>query len=375
MARRSDLQTGADKEGIGSCASWQVAGVCLFVFALFSLRVLWSHNWNPEAFILRTPADVPPGQNWGVGYDGRFSYAIAAYPWGSTRDLDQPAFRYQRILYPLLVKILSAGSVQAVPWMMLLVNLLASAAVCWLLGELLRRRGASPWVALACLFSVGFLIAVRMDLLEPLALAFGLGAWLALENRRTTLALVLLAVGALAKEIVLVFTAAWCLWLLLQGGHRKAATVAAAGFLPYAAWYLVLRAWFGPSAEALAKSRLSPVPFLGMRFLPDPASAAVVAVFVVGPAAVLGLVAFRDLWRHARSERGRDALLVLGQAGLISILPQASWVDPIAILRFGLGLAAAAILWVAGSRPRLLPFLVALWGCSGLILFTVPGMF
>jgi hypothetical protein len=67
------------------------------------------------AFVLQTPPDLPAGQTWGVGYDGRFAYAIAANPWGSTSDLDQPELRYQRSL-PLAVGS-QPGLCGARPWM------------------------------------------------------------------------------------------------------------------------------------------------------------------------------------------------------------------------------------------------------------------
>lgn len=65
-------------------------------------------------------------------------------------------------------------------------------------------------------------------------------------------------------------------------------------------------------------------------------------------------------------------MLVLGEADLMSVLPQAMWADPPALLPFGLCPAPAAGLWVAGLRWDLLPFLAALRGVSGSILFTLP---
>jgi hypothetical protein len=71
----------------------------------------------------------------------------------------------------------------------------------------------------------------------------------------------------------------------------------------------------------------------------------------------------------------RDSVLVLAQAGLIAFMPGPTWADPLAILRVGLGLLAAVLVWLASTHPRLLPFAAALWLPSGLVLFFVPGMF
>jgi hypothetical protein len=351
-----------------------VALAALVVLGVFAVRVLSTHSWNPEAFVLRTPPDLPAGQTWGVGYDGRFAYAIAANPWGSTRDLDQPELRYQRILYPLVVKLLSLGDADLVPWMLVAVNLASAAACALALAKLLARRGASPWLALVLVFSLGFLLALRMDLLEPLALALSLWAWHALEHRRVVLGAVLLALGALAKEIAIVFAVSWTLAAWSGGRRREGLAVLATAALPFAAWLLAVRVWFGSSPEALAKMRLNWLPFAGLSDLADPASRVIVLLWVVGPAILFGFLAARDLMRGVREARSADAWLVLGSAGLVSVLPRLSWVDPLAILRFGLGLVVSVLLWLAADHPRGLPYVAGLWAWSGLVLLLVPRM-
>ncbi|OGO50536.1 MAG: hypothetical protein A2Z30_02120 [Chloroflexi bacterium RBG_16_64_43] len=351
-----------------------VAVVAATLMTAFLLRVLSTHAWDPMAFVLRTPPDLPAGQTWGVGYDGRFAFAIAANPWGSTADLDQPELRYQRILYPLAVKVLSLGNPKIVPWMLVAVNLGASFVAAAALAYLLARRGVSPWLALVLILSLGFLLALRMDLLEPMALALSLWAWYALENRRLALGAVLLALGALAKEIAIVFTLSWVLAAWFGGRRRAALGVLVAAVLPFAAWLLAVRAWFGSSAEMLAKTHLGWVPFAGLRFLADSVSRGVVMIWVIAPAILFGYLAARDLVRGLREPRSADAWLVIGSASLISLLPQPSWVDPLAIIRFGLGLVAGVLLWSATYRPRLLPLATGLWALSGLLLFVIPRM-
>ncbi len=352
----------------------RVALVAATLITAFVLRVLSTHGWDPLAFVLRTPPDLPAGQTWGVGYDGRFAYAIAVNPWGSTTDLDQPELRYQRILYPLLVKMLSVGNRALVPWMLVAVNLAASIAATAALARLLLRRGASAWLALVLVLSLGFLLALRMDLLEPMALALSLWAWEAMERRRVALGAVLLAIGALAKETTIVFTLSFAVAAWFGGRRRAALGVLAAGVLPFGAWLLTVRAWFGSSAEMLAKTQLGWLPFAGLRYLADPVSRGVVLIWVIGPAILFAFLAARDLLRGFHEPRSADTWLVIGSAALVSVLPRPSWVDPLAIIRFGLGLVAAVLLWSAVYRPRLLPAVAGLWIWSGLLLLVIPRM-
>ena len=69
-----------------------------------------------------------------------------------------------------------------------------------------------------------------------------------------------------------------------------------------------------------------------------------------------------------------DSLLVLSHVCLIAFLPWPTWEDPIALLRMALGLHITILVWLAGARPRFLPYAVALWLPSSLVLLFVPNM-
>ena len=144
----------------------------VLLLSLFSLRVLSTHAWDPLAFVLLTPADAPPTQTNNIGYDGRFVYHIAVNEFGDTTGLDEPNFRYQRIVFPFLVKVLSLGRPGWVPWVMLVVNLAAVGGSAYFAASLLGKFGANPWWGLTLFLSLGYLIAIRFDLLEPLAIFF-----------------------------------------------------------------------------------------------------------------------------------------------------------------------------------------------------------
>ena len=345
------------------------------ILAIIDLKVLSKNEWNPRTFILETPKDIPATQEWGVGYDGRFTYILAARPWGTVEGLDQPAFRYQRIVFPLLVRILSLNNPTLVPWLMIIINLVATVIVCGTLAWLLKQRGASPWLSLTVIFSLAYLLTIRMDLNEPLALGLGLLGWVLYEKDKLTLAIILFALGGLTKEIGLLFPIALSLWEALNKNWRRSLALGVGSIAPYIIWYGILYNWFGISQVQVDKSQPILIPFWGIRYLGDPYSQLVVGIWVLVPTMVAGILAARDLWKVKKNRSGRDALLVLSHVCLVAFLPGPTWVDPIAILRMGLGLHITILVWLAGARPRLIPYAVALWVPSALLLLFIPNMF
>jgi len=349
--------------------------VIALTLLLFDLKVLASNNWNPRAFVFERPANLPVERPWGggTGYDGQFSYAIALDPLGAQAKLDQPDFRYRRIIYPFLVWMLSLGQPAWVPWVMLAVNLVAAVLGCLTLSELLVRRGASAWPALVLPLSLAFLLAIRADLTEPLALALALGGWLAFEKDKPAWSVFLFAAGGLTKEIALLFPAVLLVWCLSKKSWRQVA-ILATSFVPYLVWSAILVLWLGTTPMTAYQSRPILIPFGGIRYLTDPIGKAVVGMWVLLPAVGAGLWAARDAWLERTGDRCRDALLVVAHAAFVAIMPKPTWEDPLAILRVGLGLLAALLIWMATAHRRALPFAVAWWAPSGLVLFLAAGM-
>lgn len=353
---------------------FSVCIVLIVLLALFELKVLSSHSWNPHAFILERSKDISFSQGWGIGYDGQFTYTLATNPWGSTENLDQPAYRYQRILFPLLARFLSLNNALAVPWAMVLINLAAAALAGGTLAWLLKQRGASPWLSLTVIFSLGYMLTIRMDLNEPLALGLALLGWMLYEKDKLALAIILFALSGLTKEIGLIFPIALALWEALNKHWKRSLALGVGSVAAYVAWYIILFNWLGASPHQIEQSRLILIPFLGIQYLKEPNSQLIVGLWVLLPALLAGLFAALGLRGEINARSGRDALLVLSHIALIAFLPRLTWEDPIAILRMGLGLHITILVWLAGARPRFLPYAVALWLPSSLVLLFVPNM-
>ena len=108
---------------------WLTPTLVIIVFCLLYVAgVLWQANGDPMAFVLlgtRFSEEDPAGSE---GYDGQFVYQIAANPAGAAPFIDVPAYRYQRVLYPLLARFLAFGQPAIVPWALIVINVVAIGA-------------------------------------------------------------------------------------------------------------------------------------------------------------------------------------------------------------------------------------------------------
>lgn len=158
------------------------------------------------------------------GYDGQFYFFIAADP-SHARDYmhvgtdDQSGIRYARIGYPAVARMLSGGSMTALPAAMIALNLLAvglgtAAVALWLL-----RRGRSAWFAALYALWPGVVYAVFRDLSEPLAYCFAALALLVFDpssRRRLAAAAGLLALSLLTRETTIAFVVGLTIALVLK---------------------------------------------------------------------------------------------------------------------------------------------------------------
>src|SRR5579872_148817 len=154
------------------------------------------------------------------GYDGQFSYYIALDPEHARYYMDDPAYRYGRILYPAAARVLALGRSDLVPDTLILINLLALAGGTLALAVWLRRSGFSPWPALLFGLYPGLFVSLQRDLTEPLAYALvALGIYLfdAAGRRRLLWAGISFGLAALARETTLVFAGTYALGVLLGG--------------------------------------------------------------------------------------------------------------------------------------------------------------
>jgi hypothetical protein len=171
------------------------------------------------------------------GYDGQYAYFIALDPANARYYVDDAAYRYTRILYPLAARLLALGQPALVPFTLLAVNLLAVTGGTLAVAAWLRRKGVSPWLALLLGLSPGVCWAIQRDLTEPLGYALvALGMYLYDFGglRRVFWAGVAFGLAALARESTLIFPLVYGLALAFAGGATAPAH-AAGGLKPWLA--------------------------------------------------------------------------------------------------------------------------------------------
>jgi hypothetical protein len=335
------------------------------VLLLVLILILSSAGWDPLALArlgTRFSQGDPAGSE---GYDGQFVYYIARDP---TPDrvagtLDVPAYRYQRILLPALGRILSFGNPDWIPWSIPLIALISQVIGTWLVGILLLNWGVRVWYALVYGLWVGFTLAIRLDLPEPLAYALVAGAILAHLRERDWISWLLYGLAIFAKEVTAIFLAVQLIDYLWRRKWREAIGLLSIGLIPY----LLFQGWLwqvfgevGIGSGGANATSFEIIPLAGfLRVAATDMTVFLVYVLVFGP-----FILFPTLWgiwegiRNIRSRRlDLFGLILLVNSIVILFLPFSTYREPGGLLRFSGGLVLAFLLYAASTgRIRLLNY-------------------
>jgi len=111
------------------------------------LLLLATHAWDPRFFATIGPEWLRHDPTGSKASDGMIFHAIAVDPLG--RGIAVGAYRMERILYPLLARVLASGVPSLVPWTLVLINWAAIVLGTEILYRFLARAGAPGWIALA----------------------------------------------------------------------------------------------------------------------------------------------------------------------------------------------------------------------------------
>jgi hypothetical protein len=177
----------------------------------------------------------------GNGYDGQFMYYMAFDPFlrrfdSYRRVVDYPPYRFGRIGYPLLIKLVSADRWRLFPIAMVALILGGIAVAAAGIGGL--SRDIAPFAGVIVAFIPGFWESIRIDLPEPLAAGLVIAAFWMLSRRSIRLAGVCFALAVLVRETSVIFALAAAVAELAGRRRKDALTVAALTLVPLLAWRL-----------------------------------------------------------------------------------------------------------------------------------------
>jgi hypothetical protein len=332
-----------------------LAGLCALLFVLVRLAAF---GWDASRFVVAgdhwVSRAAAPHDLWILrssdGYDGTFYYRLALDPWTAKRTLfgitlDAPAYRQQRILYPLLAYLVSGGRPAAAAWALIVLNVAAVAMLGWIGGALARDRGRPALWGLALPAYPGLVLAVARDLGDVVAVCALAAGLLFTGRRRWVPAAVAFALAALARETTVVVPAAlgvvWA-WDLVRARHGRRPGPARAPVwlfaLPLAveaAWQVVLWRHWGTVPLLQGQGNLG-LPFVGLAHLAGRALAFhAVSLAVRFAELVFVAVASAAVALSLRSSRAPryEKLAWLVSVAIVVVLSQQVWVEDWAYLR------------------------------------------
>ncbi len=325
----------------------------LLMTAGFIVYRLSAKDWNPVglAELGAKYWDQETGES--EGYDGQFAYyiAIELNPKKVSPHLDVPAYRYQRILYPLLARIFALGRSEVIPWTLILVNLIAHLAGSAILSSYLCSKGIASHYVLIYGLWVGLLVGVGADLYEPLAFALVVTGWILKKRGKDFWGYGFLGLALFTKETTLPFWLAAIITTILKRREAKHILIAMLPGVVYSIWQLWLWLQFGEigltSGGADATS-FEWIPYAGF-FRIALISLKVFGLFLVifGPTVILP-----NLWATVAAVKGIlrkldhiDAWVLLLNAAMLTFLPYSTFREPLGLVRIASGLVLSVILF------------------------------
>jgi hypothetical protein len=312
----------------------QSGTILLFFFALLILMlndVRRSNIWPPKEALLvgrnlvgsltkKLDPSIPVVSDW--GYDSQFFWAISIDPFmkndAVVQSLDSKSYRYQRVLFPLIVWLLP-GDVNTVFYRLHIVNWIA-----WLAGLVLMyqlsRHFAVSWkmMLLFYVLNPGMIFSLIHPLADLLATVFLLAGLLLYLKRRCPGAGILFALAGLTKETSVIVPGLIVIHHILRREWRfQNIYILIFSMVPVLAWQMVIyhRFHVWPFQESIGNFSYpyGATIFILTRFFKSPVS--------ISDALAAAGISFLSLYMILRIRWPQNlmATLMLGYALFISV--------------------------------------------------------
>jgi len=326
--------------------------VCLLFAGTRLAHVDWDAAQLAEFGTRYTVLD-PQGSE---GYDGQFTYmmAIELDPRVVEPHLDRPAYRYQRILLPLLARAVALGDPRSVPWALLLLGVVSAAAGSAAVARIMLDHSQWEGYALGFGLWVGVVGSVGLFLHEAVAYGLVALAWLAFRRSKDVWGVLGLTLSLFAKETTLPFVvAALAVHAGEPGADRRRRLWIVGGLVAFLAWQLWLWRTFGEPGIGSGGAMSTPfelIPLMGFLRI-GAVSPQALGLFLVIFGPVVIVPAVWGVWSALRRLRvGRlqpEAWALLLNAAVILFVPFSTAREPLGLVRLATGLVLALSLFAA----------------------------
>jgi hypothetical protein len=264
--------------------------------------------------------------------------------------LDVPAYRYQRILYPLAARVFSFGQQSLLPWTLIGLNWLFHGFTTLILTWQFQRNQIPARYALVYGLWVGLVAAVGLDLHEPIAYGLIVLAWFFRQRKNDLPYVFCLGLAMFAKETTIVFWAAAFLEAIVDPARKKLQLPLLAGGVFFGLWQIWL--WFifgeiGLGSGGDMATGFEWIPLMGFLRI-GWADWRVFGLFtlIFGPTILLPTFwALREVYKQrALLFRDWTLLALLLHAVLIVFLPFSTFREPLGLVRIATGLVLTILL-------------------------------
>ena len=313
---------------------------CLYVL-LIGLDILIHHH-HLLYYVHLGPRFVYHDPHALAGYDGQFYYQIARDPLHAAPFLDKPAYRYQRIVYPLLVAALSLGQAVLIPYVLLLVNFVSIMLGTEVVARLLSKKNLSPWYSLAFGLYFGLAASFLFDLTEPLTYCLVCLGLLLLFHKRLTFAAIIWGLAVLSRETAILFPLGYIAMYLYQRRWQDASRFIFLSIVPTIAWYLLVGLLFHTNGLSGAPP-FERLPFQGLfYFSNDRRLFPMLILLMFIPTLLSILLAAKEVFQHRW--KNVSWLIWLLNLVLVTNLSYLTYAGLVSAGRLSIGLALAMLL-------------------------------
>jgi hypothetical protein len=213
----------------------------------------------------------------GYNFDGLFFYRYALNPFSFENpylgiSVYDPVYRHQRIFYPIITWLFSAGGMQAmVPFMLVLVNVLAFVFIIIGTKKLLHAWNITTSSVFIALLIPGAWMGLARDLAEPLELCFFIYLLLAYKKNKQLHFFLLATAMVFTRETSAIVLLAFCInqaWDCLRiktihQQHIKWVVVAVVPVMAFVAFRYILHHGYAQSMSPRLFT-LDIIPFKGL---------------------------------------------------------------------------------------------------------------